>query len=767
MFEKYIFLSLKQWQKKSPYVRMNAMKHRLTALILIFITLIMNAKENFVEHVNPKIGGISHLLVPTFPNVQLPNSFVRFYPIRYGLANVKIESFPLTVASHRGGGVFKFAPLSKDLKTALLNYSFDCEKSAPNFYEVFLDEHNASLSFSPSVMGGIFNLKFGEDAEVNKAAINTRNGEIEIAPSGAICASETYTFIKGSAVKIYLYAEFDKEPKQIEILKDSEGQSAFFTFEKFDSDLNFKYSLSLISSEQAKANFTAQIHGKNLEDLKIAAAKIWNKTLGKIGVSGGDAIAIEMFYTSLYRAYERMVNISEDGRYYSAYDGKIHESRGFDFYVDDWAWDTFRCQHPLMTILSPKAQRDKIISYVKMAEQSGSMPTFPTLNGDAHCMNGSHYASIIWDAYSKGIDDFDLKSAFESSKKTVLENTLIPWIKAPKTSLDDFYNKEGYFPALNEGEIESEKLVNGFERRQAVSVTLAQSYDDWCLAQISRALKLGKDAEFFLSRSKNYRNLWNAETQFFQPKDKEGNWIKNFDPRFSGGCGSRAYFAENNAWIYIWDVMHDFSGLIELFGSDEAFEKKLDALFEEPLGTSRPDWAIKMPDATGMLGQFPMGNEPALHVPYLYNYVGKPWKTQKLVRTLLDLWFRADYMGIPGDEDGGAMSSFYVFSALGFYPVSPGIPIYAISSPLFERAKINLESGRTFEIVCKNYAPENKYIHSAKLNGRPLNRSWISHSEILEGGILEFEMSKRANKNWAVSPESRPQNYESKHSQGK
>ena len=199
------------------------MKHRLTALILIFITLIMNAKENFVEHVNPKIGGISHLLVPTFPNVQLPNSFVRFYPIRYGLANVKIESFPLTVASHRGGGVFRFAPLSKDLKTALLNYSFDCEKSAPNFYEVFLDEHNASLSFSPSVMGGIFNLKFGEDAEVNKAAINTRNGEIEIAPNGAICASETYTFIKGSAVKIYLYAEFDKEPKQIEILKDSEG----------------------------------------------------------------------------------------------------------------------------------------------------------------------------------------------------------------------------------------------------------------------------------------------------------------------------------------------------------------------------------------------------------------------------------------------------------------------------------------------------------------------------------------------------------------
>jgi predicted alpha-1,2-mannosidase len=253
-----------------------------------------------------------------------------------------------------------------------------------------------------------------------------------------------------------------------------------------------------------------------------------------------------------------------------------------------------------------------------------------------------------------------------------------------------------------------------------------------------------------LKGSFNYRNLFNPETGFFHPKDSEGKFIEPFDYVFSGGIGARNAYDENNGWVYRWDVQHNIPDLIQLMGGNDQFVKNLDAMFEQPLGKSKYEFYAQLPDHTGNVGQFSMANEPSLHIPYLYNYGGQPWKTQKTIRMLLHDWFRNDLMGLPGDEDGGGMSSFVVFSSMGFYPVTPGKPEYSIGSPLFRDVKIRLSNGETFEIEARNASDENKYIQSATLNGKPLNSAWFSHEELVNGGKLILEMGNRANYNWGV-----------------
>jgi len=390
-----------------------------------------------------------------------------------------------------------------------------------------------------------------------------------------------------------------------------------------------------------------------------------------------------------------------------------------------------------------------------MFEQSGWMPTFPCVFGDMHAMNGNHAAVIFADALSKGLN-FDVEKAFEGLKKTILNETMIPWRKAPKTTLDDFYHDNGWFPGLQPDEKETVNIVDNFEKRQSVAVTQAASYDDWCLAQLARHLGRKEDFNFHLKRSYNYRILFNKETGFFHPKDKEGNFIQPFDYIFSGGIGGRAYYAENNAWTYIWNVHHNIEDLVNLLNGSDNFANKLDQLFVEDIKLPKWKYYSVMPDATGNVGQFVMGNEPSFHIPYLYNYVNEPWKTQKRIRMLMKSWFRNDLMGIPGDEDGGGLSSFYVFSSMGFYPVSPGIPIYTIGSPLFEKVSIELENGKIFTIKAKNTSHKNKYIQSAKLNGKNYNKTYFNHSDLINGGVLELIMSNRPNKKWAVEDYSIP-----------
>ena len=447
-----------------------------------------------------------------------------------------------------------------------------------------------------------------------------------------------------------------------------------------------------------------------------------------------------------------MVNISENGRYYSGYDRKIHEDEGRPFYVDDWLWDTYRSLHPLMLILNPDQQADMIESYIRMYKQSGWMPGFPQVYGDFPAMIGFHSAALVWDTYQKGVTNFDVEKAYEGLKKNAMQATMLPWRIGPQCSLDSFYLAKGWYPALPEDSTESVKMVDGFEKRQAVAVTLEHSYDDWCLAQLARALGKNDEYDYFLKRSKNYRNVFNPATGFFAPKMANGKWVEPFDPQMSGGIGSRSYFAENNAWTWNFSVQQDIPDLINLIGGKEAFVKRLDALFNEPTRISKWQFMGRFPDATGLNGMFVAGNEPSFHIPYLYDYAGQPWKTQRRIREIMDTWFDDRATGIPGDEDGGALCSWYVFSAMGFFPVTPGSGMYAIGSPFFSSIVIQLPKGKTFILTAKNCSKKNKYIQSARLNGKELKNPFISHTDILQGGRLRLVMGDRPNKAWGTEP---------------
>ena len=566
-------------------------------------------------------------------------------------------------------------------------------------------------------------------------------------PCGEWCGYDNF-----AGIKHYFYLEFDAQPIQVDSLSHS---LVFAEFPESKDVVNVRYGISYIGVEQAKRNLYNEINDFNLEKLASQARDKWNDVLGKIKIEGGTEDQKTTFYTALYRAHERMINISEDGKYFSAYDGKVHEDNGVDFWVDDWVWDTYLPLHPLQVLLNPEAQEQKLASYIRMYEQSGWIPTFPCVFGDAHCMNGNHAAGVFADALNKGLR-FDVEKAFEGMKHTVMTESMIPWYRGPKTALDDFYHENGWFPALHPGEKEEFTEVGPFEQRQAAAVTTAASYDDWCIAQLAKHLGKDEDYRFFQDRSYNYRNVFNKETHFFHPKDKDGKFIEPFDYIFSGGIGARAYFDENNAWTYNWDVRHHIQDLIDLFGGNTPFIERLDQLFVEDMKMSKWQYYALHPDATGNVGQFVMGNEPSFHIPYLYNYAGQPWKTQKRIRMLMESWFRNDLMGVCGDEDGGGMSAFYVFSALGFYPVSTGVPVYTIGSPLFDKSEIQLANGKVFTMIAHGVSWENKYIQSAKLNGAEYNKTWFTHEDVMKGGTLELFMGDRPNKKWGVGEGANP-----------
>jgi len=400
-------------------------------------------------------------------------------------------------------------------------------------------------------------------------------------------------------------------------------------------------------------------------------------------------------------------------------------------------------------------QSDILNSYVQMYEQSGWMPTFPETLGNHMCMNSYHSSSLFIDAYRKGISGFNMNKAYEGVKKNLTEATMLPWRQGtPKVKLDDFYHEHGYLPALHPGEKETEPLVDGFEKRQSVAVTLGMSFDAWTFAQLAKELGKPDDYKKFSEVANNYKKLWHPEMRLFMPKDEKGNWIM-INPKLDGCPGFRDYYDENNGWTYAWQVQHDVDGLITLLGGKKKAEERLDQLFREPLDVPKQKYLLDAPDATGQVGQYIMGNEPSFHIPYLYNYFGAPWKTQKRIRFLLDVWFKDNIFGIPGDEDGGGMSAFVVFSAMGFYPVTPGLPVYTIGSPLFEKISIRLPDQKIFTVIAKGANKENKYIQKAFFNGKEIESPFFTHKELMAGGTLELIMGIKPNKNWgknAVPP---------------
>jgi predicted alpha-1,2-mannosidase len=702
------------------------------------------------------MGNISHLLVPTFPTIHLPNSLLRVYPERGDYTGDILRGLPLVVTSHRGSSAFNLSPFQgeeKDVKP-VISYSYDQEKLTPYSYSVYLDDQQTEVNFGLSHQSAMYDLKFTQDSPAY-LILNSRNGALKWDGQ----AVSGYQSIENNT-RVYLYLKPEHAPENVSVLKPSgltgekeaSGRNAcvVLKYGKSTKSILLRYGISFIDEAQARKNMERELASMTLKNLQAEGRKVWNEALGKITVSGNNDNGKTIFFTSLYRTYERPVCISEDGRYYSAFDGKVHTDRGIPFFTDDWIWDSYRAHHPLRVLLDPKMEENILHSFVEMSAQMEHhwWPTFPEITGDSRRMNSNHGVASVIDAYRKGLRGFDIEKAYAACKGAITEKTLAPWSGKPAGGMDQFYKDHGYIPALKEGEKEIYPEVHGFEKRQPIAVTLGTSYDQWCLSQIARELGKTDDYNYFLKCSFNYRNLYNAKTGFFHPKDSEGKFIEPFDYIFSGGMGAREYYGENNGWIYRWDVQQNIADLIKLMGGRDSFIQNLDAMFGTPLGRSKFEFYAKLPDHTGNVGQFSMANEPSLHIPYLYNYAGQPWKTQKRIRTLLDQWFRNDLMGVPGDEDGGGMSAFVVFSVMGFYPVTPGLPIYTIGSPLFEKTTINLPDKKQFTVIATGANKENKYIQKALFNGKEIDSPFFTHKELMAGGTLELTMGSKPNSEW-------------------
>lgn len=715
-----------------------------------------------LDYVDPTIGNVGRLLEPTRPTVQLPNQLIRMAPDRKDFLDDQLSGFPLTIVSHRMGEVFSLKPMINALTKHSWNkrLTYDQEITRPWYYSTWLVDDEVKVEFAPGVKTGIYRFTFPAvpDKAILLDVYNGGPSAYHFLSGNTLTGMETYH----GDIKVYMYGQFSTAALSTTTLQNGQMASgtqtvgergrAVIKFPPATKEVTFKYAISYVSPEQAKKNFEEEISRQTFESVAANGKKLWAAAMGQIKVEGGTTAQRRSFYTALYRCYERMVNITEDGQYYSGYNKQVNKDAR-PFYVDDWSWDTYLALHPLRMIINPNVEQDMLQSYVRMYEQSGWMPTFPVLYGDHACMNGFHSSVIFLDAYRKGLRNFDVQKAYEGMRKNATSATMLPWENGDKTPLDDFYHQHGYFPALHPGEKETEPKVHDFEKRQAVAVTLGGSYDDWAVGQLAKDLGKQDDYTLFSKRGMNYKNLWNNDQQFFLPKDEKGNWIA-IDPKFDGGMGGRDYYDENNGWTYMWQVQEDIPGLVALMGGKAAFEARLDQLFREGLGRSKYAFWAKFPDATGLIGQYSMGNEPSFHIPYLYNFTDAPWKTQKHIRQLLDVWFKDNIFGVPGDEDGGGMMAFVVFSSMGFYPVTPGLPVYTIGSPVFSKVTIDLPNGKQFTLTAKNCSATNKYIQKATLNGKPLNTPWFTHEQLVNGGRLELEMGPVPNKAWGAAAHS-------------
>jgi predicted alpha-1,2-mannosidase len=702
-----------------------------------------------VDEVDPNIGTIGHLLTATSPTVSLPHGMMKTAPVTTpGIADRyladRIFGFPAGCVRLMPAG----NPDGLDPSAHSSLYDHDLEQAAPYGYKVLLEDDDTAAEVTVSCQSAHFRFVYPADAEPTLLVSADKDGTLTAAGNGALGVSATL-----NGVPHFAHLEFSVLPEHADEWRDERRRGIAHRFAGGVRSIEIRVGISHISAAQARRNMERELAGRSFEQTLQAAKDEWNRALGQIAVEGGTEEERTVFYTSLYRSLLNMSLISEDGRYYSSYDHAVHEDDGRPFYVNDNVWDTYRCLHPLQLLLDPERKQDMIVSYLRMYEQCGWLPQFPYVQGDLPVMIGNHTAAMIWDAYRKGCRGFDLAQAYQAAKTNAMEVTMLPWVHGPQTELDRVYADRGFFPALRPGEREWVAEVHGFERRQAVSVTLEHAYDDWCLAEMAKELGYEDDYLLFARRSQNYRNVFDARIGFMAPKSADGEWVENFDPKYGGGLGGRDYFSECNAWIYTFHVQHDIAGLTELLGGPEALEKRLDALFDEQYDGAKYKFLGQFPDATGLIGQYCQGNEPAFHIPYLYNYTGSPWKTQRRVRELMKLWYRASPTGLCGDEDNGAMSSWYVFSAIGLYPVCPGKDIYEIGSPIFRRTAIDLPGGKPFVIVAEGVSARNKYVQSARLNGRDWQEPRIRHQDLVNGGELHLVMGDRPNKKWGAATE--------------
>jgi len=480
----------------------------------------------------------------------------------------------------------------------------------------------------------------------------------------------------------------------------------------------------------ARRNLERETPGWEFDGYRRDAAVAWERKLQRVRIETPDRARKTVFYTALYHALLAPTTYADADGSYRGSNGDVQPAAAFQNHTVFSLWDTFRALHPLMTLIQAERVDDLVQSMMAMYRQGGRLPVWPLWSNETDTMIGYHAVPVITDAIFKGLTTVNRGEALDAMKASALQDARgLTWLKPPET--------RGYIPADRETE--------------SVSKTLEYAFDDWCIAQLAARLERLDDRRFFETRAGFYRNLFDPATGFMRPRLADGSWKAPFSPRYSQRDAHD--YTEGNAWQYTWSVMHDVGGLMALMGGPQAFVRRLDELFDQPPlieGEQVP------PDISGLIGQYAHGNEPSHHVAYLYAYAGAPWKSAGRVRQIASTLYGTGPTGLCGNEDCGQLSAWYLFSAMGFYPVNPAEGIYVIGAPQIEKATIDLGGQRTFAIEARDLSPVNRYVASATLNGNALDRSWISHADIAAGGTLRFTMGPEPNTSWASSPEAAP-----------
>lgn len=737
------------------------MKHMsLLAVSLLAVVACTPVKKtesdtNYAQYVNPFIG--TDFTGNTYPGAQAPFGMVQLSPDNglpgwdrisgYFYPDSTIAGFSHTHLSGTGAGDLYdilFMPVTRPYKEApaplgiYSSFSHNDEAASAGYYRVWLQDYNINVELTATERCGIQRYTFPK-AEASvflnlKKALNwdfTLDSYIEVVDSVTI---RGYRFSQGWSPdqRVYFQTRFSKpfvayQMDTTSIQTKDRGWIGTAYIARFDfntekdEQILVNTAISGVSMEGAAKNLQAEVPDNDFDKYHAAAVAEWNKQLSKIEVKSANTDDMVKFYTALYHSMIAPTLYNDvDGSYFGP-DKQIHQADGWDNYSTFSLWDTYRAAHPLFTYTEPARVNDMIQGFLHFYDQSGALPLWNLYGSETNMMIGYHAVPVIVDAYLKGIGNFDPEKALEACVATA--------------NREDYrgiglYKSLGYVPAFSD----PEKWENW-----SLSKTLEYAYDDYCIARMAE--KMGKKdiADEFYKRSQNYRNVYNPATTFMQPRDEKGRFVAPFD--------AKAYtedICESNAWQYFWSVPQDLDGLIGLLGSKERFTEKLDSMF-----TYAPDAQEDLPIfSTGMIGQYAHGNEPSHHVIYLYNKAGQPWKTQKYVAEVLHDLYLTTPAGICGNEDCGQMSAWFVFSAMGFYPVDAISGNYEIGTPLFPEVKMHLENGKVFTILAPAVSDKNIYIQSVKVNGRPYDKSYITHELIQSGATLEFEMGDQPGPVW-------------------
>lgn len=736
-----------------------------TPVLALFISLVAfgacvsnkqtQPSTDYNQLVNPFIG--TDFTGNTYPGAQAPFGMVQLSPDNglpgwdrisgYFYPDSTIAGFSHTHLSGTGAGDLydiSFMPVTLPYQEAeaplgiYSKFSHADEEASAGYYRVLLKDYDINVELTATERCGIQRYTFpeGESAVfLNlKKAMNwdfTNDSYIEIIDS---CTIQGYRFSEGWArgQHVYFRTRFSEPFASVEMdttaiaLKGKRVGTAYIARFNFDTEkgeqIVLSTALSGVSMEGAAKNMAAEAPHNDFDKYLAETKDNWNRQLGKIEVTGDNKDDKVNFYTALYHTMIAPTIYSDvDGAYYGP-DKKIHQTDGWVNYGTFSLWDTYRAAHPLFTYTEPQRVNDMVKSFIAFYEQNGRLPVWNFWGSETDMMIGYHAVPVIVDAYLKGIGDFDAEKALEACVATA--------------NLDDYrgiglYKKLGYIPYNIKDEYNAENW--------SLSKTLEYAFDDYCIAEMARKMGRTQLADEFYKRSQNYRNVFNPASSFMQPIDDKGVFQPNFSPD-----DYTAHICESNGWQYFWSVQQDIKGLIALTGGKDRFTEKLDSMF-----TYIPAGNADLPlFSTGMIGQYAHGNEPSHHVIYLYNKVRQPWKTQKYAAQVMhDLYFNAP-AGLCGNEDCGQMSAWYVFSAMGFYPVNPVSGEYEIGTPLFPEIQMHLDNGKTFTVLAPGVSRENIYIQSVKVNGQPYDKSYITHRQIMDGATVEFEMGPEPGNIW-------------------